>query len=192
MLLYYVGNIKGELKTLPRGIKMLAGDPANSLETTWLQAKKKAVFYCGNALDGVVSSASIPVCESGDDLRFKIFFPECWNGVDLDSPDHKSHLAYAYTGDYNKFPATNCPSTHPVRIPQIGYLIVYPSASYITTASLRLSSDSYDAAFPGGLSAHADYMEAWMTPFFDMIMNNCLLPHKDCGVGNLGNGLKMQ
>jgi hypothetical protein len=46
----------------------------------------------------------------------------CWDGVNLDSPDHKSHVAYPTAG-----PATfsgsstggACPSTHPVKIPQL-------------------------------------------------------------------------
>ncbi|GAA3767753.1 DUF1996 domain-containing protein [Micromonospora maritima] len=37
-------------------------------------------------------------------------FPECWDGVRLDSPDHRSHLAYADRGD--------CPR-HPVAVPGI-------------------------------------------------------------------------
>lgn len=41
-----------------------------------------------------------------NDLRYS-----CWNGKDLDTPDHQSHVKYA-TG-------TTCPSTHPVQLPQI-------------------------------------------------------------------------
>jgi len=34
----------------------------------------------------------------------------CWDGKNEDSADHKSHVASGYNG---------CPSSHPVRIPQI-------------------------------------------------------------------------
>lgn len=30
-----------------------------------------------------------------DDLRLELFFPSCWNGKDLDTRDHKSHMAYS-------------------------------------------------------------------------------------------------
>lgn len=46
----------------------------------------------------------------------------CWDGKNLDSPDHKSHVAYpidgapAFTGSSV---GGQCPDTHPVKIPQI-------------------------------------------------------------------------
>jgi hypothetical protein len=54
----------------------------------------------------------------------------CWDGKNLDSPDHKSHVAYPSNG-----PATftgsstggNCPATHPVKIPQIMLEVCYIS-----------------------------------------------------------------
>jgi hypothetical protein len=46
----------------------------------------------------------------------------CWDGVNLDSPDHKSHVAYPTNGPA-LFSGTGtggaCPSTHPVKIPQV-------------------------------------------------------------------------
>ena len=48
-------------------------------------------------------------------VRAELTLPSCWNGDDLDSPDHKSHMAYP-TGD---FLASPCPSTHPHRLPTV-------------------------------------------------------------------------
>ncbi len=55
----------------------------------------------------------------GSFLRLHIRFPECWDGRRLDSPDHKSHMAYATR--------TGCPSTHPVAVPQITQIYRYPT-----------------------------------------------------------------
>ena len=44
-----------------------------------------------------------------------MFFPSCWDGVNLDSPDHMSHVAYAVDGEVDG----DCPSSHPVKIPAI-------------------------------------------------------------------------
>lgn len=38
-------------------------------------------------------------------------FYSCWDGVNVDSADHKSHVAYP-TG-------ASCPTSHPVQVPQI-------------------------------------------------------------------------
>jgi len=55
-------------------------------------------------------------CPGG--IRSTIIFPSCWDGKNLDSPDHKSHLAYSGTGGLG---FGSCPTTHPVRVPQVMY-----------------------------------------------------------------------
>ena len=60
-----------------------------------------------------------------DGIRFELMFPSCWNGVDVDSPDHQSHMAYpdlVMTGD--------CPSDFPVRTPSLFYETIWDTASY--------------------------------------------------------------
>lgn len=44
-------------------------------------------------------------------------FPTCWDGVNLDSPDHREHVAYPASGTFES--GGPCPATHPVRLPQI-------------------------------------------------------------------------
>ena len=52
-----------------------------------------------------------------------IFFPSCWNGTDLDSYDHKSHLAYPVNnGGPN---GTVCPASHPVPIIRVSFHYAY-------------------------------------------------------------------
>lgn len=63
-------------------------------------------------------SATIPECEAPDRVRMDIFFPSCWNGVDLDSEDHKSHMAYPIKDDSG---TVVCPDSHPVPIVRPSY-----------------------------------------------------------------------
>jgi len=44
-------------------------------------------------------------------MRAELQFPDCWNGKDLDSTDHKSHMAYRS--------GSKCPPTHPVPVAQV-------------------------------------------------------------------------
>jgi len=62
-------------------------------------------------------------------LRINNFFPTCWDGVNLDSPDHKSHVAYPSKGT---FESTNweCPDSHPVRLPQILYETIWNTSAF--------------------------------------------------------------
>ena len=36
--------------------------------------------------------------EEGDLLEIRLTFPQCWDGQNLDSTNHKSHMAYARQG----------------------------------------------------------------------------------------------
>lgn len=60
-----------------------------------------------------------------DGIRMELMFPSCWDGVNLDSDDHKSHVAYpdlVISGD--------CPDTHPERLPGLFFETIWDMASY--------------------------------------------------------------
>lgn len=60
-----------------------------------------------------------------DGIRTELMFPSCWDGVNLDSDDHKSHVAYpdlVITGD--------CPDTHPVRLPGLFYETIWEMSAF--------------------------------------------------------------
>lgn len=52
----------------------------------------------------------------------------CWDGVNLDSPDHKSHVAYPVGGTFET--GAPCPSTHPVKIPQLFFEIMWDTRQF--------------------------------------------------------------
>jgi len=54
-----------------------------------------------------------------DGIRGSITFPSCWDGKNLDSPDHRSHMAYSPGGAV--LANAKCPATHPIRVPQLMY-----------------------------------------------------------------------
>lgn len=43
----------------------------------------------------------------------------CWDGKNLDSPNHKDHVAYPVDGPSSFATTGTCPSSHPVKIPQV-------------------------------------------------------------------------
>lgn len=159
---------------IPDGLKMIAPIGHSSWECTqW-----------PNPNYG--SGATIPTCTtSGHKLRAFLTFPSCWDGINLDSANHHSHMAYDKTGDYKTAPAQNgCPSSHPVRIAGFKMIVDWDVVAGGETANWRLSSDS-PTDLPGA-TFHGDYMEGWTQKYMDMIVNNCLKADKDCGVGLLG------
>ena len=88
--------------------------------------------------------------------NFIIKFPECWDGVRTDSPDHISHMAHAS--------GKGCPSSHPVRVPALSMVVRYPIQSL---SGRTLSS--------GPLSTmHADFWNTWDQPALEALVARCL------------------
>lgn len=186
VLVYYKsGGIDGSLiKPPPKGLRMIAGD---------MKAKDNSVynntgFTCHAGPNSKRTSwprnMEIPSgknCEPGDDLMFSIGFPQCWDGKNLDSPNHKDHMAYPNN--------LSCPATHPVAIPAITVNVHYTINEGDNLEKWRLSSDNY--AFNGkngGYSAHSDYVEGWDRTFIEGIVKNCINAKKDCHAHLLGDG----
>lgn len=62
-------------------------------------------------------------CVNG--VRFEIMFPSCWNGKDLDSPDHKSHVAYP-----DLVMQGYCPAGYDVRLPGLFYETIWETDTF--------------------------------------------------------------
>jgi hypothetical protein len=142
---------------------------------------RAARWKCVNGGNDLVGS-SIQNCPVGAELWQEIFFPQCWDGKNLDSPDHKSHMAY---------PSGGCPSTHPVALPELTFNIVYKVTEANAPKRWRLSSDMYSTDLPGGYSSHGDWINGWKPEIMDAWVRNCDQAAVDCKSHLLGDGRKM-
>jgi hypothetical protein len=166
----YMGVPAATIKPFPQGLRIIAGTASATAAIPSL-----ARFAC---MSGGPWQSSIPSCAAGDILMASVTFPQCWDGVNLDSPDHKSHMAYG-TG-------TGCPADHPVALPEISIRFDYKVAEANSGNFLKLSSDNY--AGPGGFSLHADWFGGWDTSTMNTFVTNCLNKSMDCHDNLLGDG----
>ena len=100
---------------------------------------------------------TIPHCAPGEQVGVNLTFPQCWDGINLDSADHRSHLAYV---DYvNGKPV--CPSTHPVHVPEFTLGIWFTHDG--NSENWYLASDRMPGmkTYPNGSSFHSDWLGAW-------------------------------
>jgi hypothetical protein len=171
----YNGITAAAIQPLPPGLRMIAGDPTSQSG----QDEEIASWSCER---GGESSAGIPECEAGSRVVMHVEFPQCWNGLDVDSADHRSHMAYPESG--------KCPSSHPVPIPVITYNIPYRVLGE-GTEGWRLVSDGYDVSEPGGYSAHGDWFGAWDPEIVDIWTRDCVNAGVDCHSHLLGDGREM-
>ena len=92
---------------------------------TWVDDESGSIIHtCGKSQAECVLPGD---CPNGDcttsngffppqscaELEMSLEFPDCWDGVSLDSDDHRSHVAYADIDN------DECPTGFTTRIPKI-------------------------------------------------------------------------
>ena len=173
IIVYYKTGRPDDVVVPPKGLRMIAG---NAKSTT---AQLEHVRYTCNQ-DYATHKTNMPSCAQGGTMEIMLTFPSCWDGANLDSPDHKSHMARGIAG-------LGCPATHPVRIPDITYNLHYKVNTVGGTANWRLASDNY-AGGVGGNSMHGDWVNGWDEKFSKIFTVNCLQARRDCHAHLLGDG----
>ena len=147
----YRGIAPAAVQPMPAGLRMIAGDSKASAPT----AGGIAIFNCLAPATGEgPKTVELPTtCPVGNTIWATVTFPQCWDGVHLDSPDHKSHMAYPINGA--------CPADHPVPFPEVTLNFAYTVTDAEALAHWRLASDNYDSSIPAGYSLHADWFNGW-------------------------------
>jgi Domain of unknown function (DUF1996) len=152
------------VQPMPFGLRMIAGDSKAQAP----QPTKIVHYNCIKLPNGgqvTSDSAAMPTCPAGSYVSAKIVFPGCWDGKNLDSADHKSHMAY---------PVRNaCPASHPVRLPTLGIRLRWKMAEALPAGRLSLSSG-------GQYSMHADFWNTWSPPAMQWLVTNCLNAIRNC------------
>ena len=110
-----------------KGFRMQNGDP----KATGPESSRGIDYTCLVRDDTryMNRSATFPehICPQG--ILTTIYFPPCWDGVNLDSADHRSHVAWPVDGEYNRTEPP-CPESHPIRIPQIVFEIRWDTREF--------------------------------------------------------------
>jgi uncharacterized protein DUF1996 len=161
--IYYRRGTLSPLSTFPNNLRMIAGDSKSTVP----QDLRVTFWNCG--IDGGVQpSSTVPTCpnQRGSFLRLHIRFPNCWDGRRVDSPDHKSHMAYAMRGA--------CPSNYPVAVPAIEQIYRYPATQ---------GGEGFSLASGSQYSAHADFFNAWNPGTLKKLVEGCLNELVHCGRG---------
>jgi hypothetical protein len=177
-----------ECVNIPQGLRLLAGfdmlDPVKAA-----QQRTGGAFYCeGSNAKADTLEAVLPHCPANTKLYVNLAFPDCWDGRHLDSPDHRSHLAW---GDYGHWGYYRCPTTHPKVVPAISITVEYTLTSSDDKSRIRLSSDVFPGV-PRGKTLHGDFMPAWDPVAWQAFHDHCIDKLLNCSGGDLGNGWQIR
>lgn len=101
-------------------------------------------------------------CTQG--IRAEIAFPSCWNGEDLDSDDHMSHMAYPDLVDDGK-----CPDGFPKRLVTLMYETIWNTYAFkgVDGEFVWANGD------PTGYGYHADFIHGWEDDVLERAVKEC-------------------
>lgn len=189
---YYMQRSSGKVTAFKKGFRMLAGAAANSdsskvrkgdiCHRCWT-SPNEATFVGGAPCSGsdTVDIPNDPKCKM---IRQTIIFPTCWDGVNLDSPDHTSHVAYGQGSGSNG--GGNCPTTHPVRLPQVMYELMWNVTTFADKSMWPSDNKPFVYSMNlGGPAAHGDYVFGWEGDSLQKAMDNKCDLDKDCKAAGL-------
>ncbi|PIL30120.1 hypothetical protein GSI_07738 [Ganoderma sinense ZZ0214-1] len=173
--IYYLmrpGPKNEPIKAFPKGLRMVAGDSTRRTYNASSFADQAVSFVCldySGAHNNDPDWAERPnffdhTCPDG--MRAQVFFPSCWDGVNLDSADHKSHLAYPIQ-NYN---SGDCPSTHPVHLVSLFYEMFVSVDEYSYWGAGTWVFANGDTT---GYGHHGDFQNGWDIDLLQEAIDTC-------------------
>ncbi len=133
-------------------------------------------------------------CPAGAWLKVGLDAPTCWDGKNLDTADHRSHVVYAAGAYVAAAGQRACPLDHPYRLPGIAYSWFFNTETNFLAGRWRLSSDDMMAQMGmpvvPGTTLHMDYYEAWSPIAKARWIQNCINRHLTCSNMELGDGME--
>lgn len=182
-------QFEGVCLPLPNGLRFITGwDPTNPAASK----TGDAYFNCDGPTGQQGHYPDLPSalehCPAGNRIGAIIAFPDCWDGKNLDSADHRSHVAFSNYGNWGYL---KCDAAHPYLIPTFTLQAWYALDPDDDTSKWSFSSDAMAPGKPAGYTFHADWFGAWDPETIRTWTDNCINKMLSCISGNLGNGTLM-
>jgi hypothetical protein len=147
--LQFRGNAASKVTAMPQFLRIIMGD-AKAGTNGGLNAK--AGWSC-TGFTNRVSANKYPLCPSGSNVMRILDFPSCWDGTNIDSANHRTHIVFPEAA------SGACP-TGTKAVPQLHMTLTYRnlqrSQAQIDQGQL-FAVDSFPEQLHNPVTDHADF-----------------------------------
>ncbi|MEV6087506.1 DUF1996 domain-containing protein [Streptomyces parvulus] len=172
--LTFVGNERGEVAEMPRLLRIITGDAKAFVNGN---ANANASWSCTGFEDRQLKD-KYPLCPSDSDVVRTFTFQSCWDGRNIDSANHRTHMAFA-TAD------GSCPEGFKP-IPRLVQRVVYdvdaPSLQDGGRTVPLFAVDSFPEQLHKPVTDHSDFINVFDEDLMRE-MTDCINSGRECGEG---------
>ncbi|MFF7856216.1 DUF1996 domain-containing protein [Streptomyces sp. NPDC007904] len=172
--LSFVGNPRGEVTAMPRLLRIITGDAKSFVNGP---ANANASWSCTGFEDRQLKD-KYPLCPQGSDVVRTFRFQSCWDGRNIDSANHRTHMAFVDA-------AGNCPAGFKA-VPQLVQRIVYdvdaPSLEDGGRTTPLFAVDSFPEQLHKPVTDHGDFINVFDEDLMREMVD-CINSGRTCGSG---------
>ncbi|MER6113915.1 DUF1996 domain-containing protein [Streptomyces hirsutus] len=172
--LTFVGNPQGEVTAMPRLLRIITGDAKSFVNGP---ANANASWSCTGFEDRQLAD-KYPLCPQGSDVVRTFDFQSCWDGRNIDSANHRTHMAFVDAQG-------NCPSGF-TPVPQLVQRIVYdvdaPSLNDGGATTPLFAVDSFPEQLHKPGTDHGDFINVFDEDLMQEMVD-CINGGRTCGAG---------
>ncbi|MFE9017840.1 DUF1996 domain-containing protein [Streptomyces sp. NPDC007808] len=172
--LTFVGSPRGKVTEMPRLLRIITGDAKAFVNGP---GNANASWSCTGFEDRQLKD-KYPLCPQGSDVVRSFKFQSCWDGQNIDSANHRTHVAFAAADG-------SCPNGFQA-IPQLVQRIVYdvdaPSLQDGGRTTPLFAVDSFPEQLHKPVTDHGDFINVFDEDLMKQMVD-CINEGRTCGAG---------
>ncbi|MEH0656236.1 DUF1996 domain-containing protein [Streptomyces stelliscabiei] len=173
----FEGSPRGDVTEMPRLLRIITGDAKAFVNGT---ANANASWSCTGFEDRQVKD-KYPLCPAGSDVVRTFKFQSCWDGRNIDSANHRTHVAFAAADG-------SCGAGFKA-IPQLVQRIVYdvdaPSLQDGGRTAPLFAVDAFPEQLHKPVTDHGDFINVFDEDLMREMVD-CINDGRECDAADIG------